>query len=113
MEIRYSKETSKDPVKNDLVQHVKECSGVVAIANEWDFDLQALDEKVKSLMERSQNMISDGKQLNGTPKWKTAFICKVCGKVGQYIYSYETQIMWKEYLFHVISVIRVLVQGRS
>ena len=37
-------------------------------------DLQELDEKVKSMMEESQNMISNGKQRART--------CKVCGKEG-------------------------------
>ena len=32
------------------------------------------------MMEKSQNMIPDGKQANGTPRRATAFICKVCGK---------------------------------
>ena len=41
-------------------------------------DLKALDEKVKSLMEKGSNMVQNG------PKMKTtAFICKVCGKEGR------------------------------
>ena len=32
------------------------------------------------MMEKSQNMIPDGKQANGTPRRATAFICKVRGK---------------------------------
>ena len=42
--------------------------------------MQALDEKVKSMMKKSQKMITVGKQTNGTPKQATASICKVCGK---------------------------------
>ena len=38
--------------------------------------MQALDEKVKSVMEKGQNMIQKGKQA------KRAFICKVCEKEG-------------------------------
>ena len=38
-------------------------------------DLQALDEKVKLMMRKSQNLISSGK--------KRADICKVCGKEGE------------------------------
>ena len=38
-------------------------------------DLQALDEKVKLMMEKSQNLIPSGK--------KRADICKVCGKEGE------------------------------
>ena len=38
-------------------------------------DLQELDEKVKSMMEKSQNFIPSGKQR--------ADVCKVCGKEGE------------------------------
>ena len=38
-------------------------------------DFQALDSKVKSMMEKSQNLIPGGKQR--------AYICKVCGKEGE------------------------------
>ena len=44
--------------------------------------LQALDEKVKSLMGRSQNLVSAGTS-NGKPQLAKAFICKVCGKEGR------------------------------
>ena len=60
---------------------VKEASTAVAITNQFT-DLAALDQKVKSMMERSQNMIPSGKQADGTPRRKTALICKVCGKEG-------------------------------
>ena len=45
-------------------------------------DLQTLEEKVKSMMERSNNRIRAGTQTNGTPKHTRAAICKVCGKEG-------------------------------
>ena len=45
-------------------------------------DLQTLEEKVKSMMERSNNRIRAGTQTNGTPKQTRAAICKVCGKEG-------------------------------
>ena len=45
-------------------------------------DLQKLDEKVKSLMGRSQNLVSAGTS-NGKPQLAKAFICKVCGKEGR------------------------------
>ena len=45
-------------------------------------DLQALEEKVKSMMGRGEKMIPNGKRLNGTPKQTTSSICKVCGKEG-------------------------------
>ena len=60
---------------------VKEASTAVAITNQFT-DLAALDQKVKSMMERSQNMIQAGTRGDGTPKRQTAFICKVCGKEG-------------------------------
>ena len=43
-------------------------------------DLRALDEKVKSMMEKSQNMISNGRKADGTSLQTRASICKVCGK---------------------------------
>ena len=54
----------------------------VAIPNQLSTDLEALDEKVKSMMEKGQRMIPDGKQANGTQKQQTVCICKVCGKKG-------------------------------
>ena len=58
-------------------------STALANPNQFDGDLQALDEKVKSMMEKSLNMIPDGKNRNGTPRRATATICKVCGKEGR------------------------------
>ena len=54
----------------------------VAIPNQSRNDLQALDEKVKSMMEKSENLIPCGKRANGTPKQQKAHTCKVCGKEG-------------------------------
>ena len=54
----------------------------VAIQNQSSIDLQALDEKVKSMMEKGQKMIPAGKQTNGTPKQAKSCICKVCGMEG-------------------------------
>ena len=48
----------------------------IPIENFVSGDLQALDEKVKSMIEKSQNLISSGR--------KRADICKVCGKEGRY-----------------------------
>ena len=61
---------------------VKESPTAVAITNQFSGDLAGLDQKVKSMMERSQNMIQAGTRGDGTPKRQTAFICKVCGKEG-------------------------------
>ena len=46
-------------------------------------DLQALDEKVKSMMGKGQKNISNGgKQENGTPIQARSSISKLCGKEG-------------------------------
>ena len=74
---RKSTNDSDDPETEEKL------STALAIPNKFSGDLQALDVKVKSMMERSQNMIQCGKQANGTPKQATAFICKVCGKEGR------------------------------
>ena len=55
---------------------------LIDIPNQSCTNLQALDEKVKSMMEKGQRMIPDGKQANGTPKQQTVCVCKVCGKKG-------------------------------
>ena len=57
-------------------------STTVAVASEISADLQALDEKVKSMMEKGQKMFPSGKQAEGTPKQEVSRICKVCGKEG-------------------------------
>ena len=57
-------------------------STAVAIPSDMSADLQALDEKVKSMMEKGQKMIPAGRQANGTLRYKTSCICKVCGKEG-------------------------------
>ena len=43
-------------------------------------DVKALGLQVNSMMERTQKMIPNGRQPNGTIRQATAFICKVCGK---------------------------------
>ena len=57
-------------------------SGEFAIPPEIGYDLQALEEKVISMMERSSNTIRAGTQRNGKRKQTKAVICKVCGKEG-------------------------------
>ena len=52
------------------------------IPNESRTKLQALEEKVKSMMKKGQNMIPNGKRVDGLPKRDTSRICKVCGKEG-------------------------------
>ena len=45
--------------------------------------LQSLDEKVKTMMDKGQNMITFGKQKDGKPIRVTSCVCKVCGKEGR------------------------------
>ena len=84
---------SKEPLKispthDRVVQNIddaEQASKVLVVSiNQFSGDLEALDEKVKSMMDRSQNMIQSGKQADGTPKQETAFICKLCGKEAQH-----------------------------
>ena len=63
---------------NTLIKPSKE----LAIPINSGTDLQALDEQVKSMMEKGQKMITVGKQGNGMPKRVTSSICKMCGKEG-------------------------------
>ena len=79
-------------VKDELDENIHtvepspgKASTAFANPNQFNGDLQALDEKVKAMMEKSQNMIPDGKQANGTPMRVTAIICKVCGKEDKVI----------------------------
>ena len=51
--------------------------------NKCSVDLQTLDEKVKSMMEKGQRMIPSGKRANGTPLQLASFVCKMCGKEGR------------------------------
>ena len=67
------KRSNNDPSKT---------STAVAISNQSSMDLQALDEKVKSMMEKGQNLFPAGKRANGTLKQEIAYMCKVCGKEG-------------------------------
>ena len=72
--------------KRDLPLHGKapiKPSTAVAIPNQTYTDLQILDEKVKSMMEKGHRMLPNGaKDRNGTPRQQTSSICKVCGKEG-------------------------------
>ena len=72
-----TKEPFQISTTHNSFRGAEEASRVIAVPSQFSGDLQALDEKVKSMMERSQNMIQNGK------KWATALICKVCGKEGK------------------------------
>ena len=73
--------TYKSDVQN--IHYAEEDSKVIAISNQSSSDMQALDGKVNSMMEKSQKLITTGKLANGIPsRQDRAFICKVCGKEG-------------------------------
>ena len=65
-------------------RNVPSTASTVAISNKSNTDLKALDEKVKSMMEKGLNMIPVGRYANGTPKQEAMWICKVCGKEGRW-----------------------------
>ena len=68
---------------NELVSSVhatENVSTALASFDQFSVDLQALDEKVKSMMEKSQNIIPHGNYANGKTRQQNAFICKMCGK---------------------------------
>ena len=64
---------SKIPKKSSKLRNPEE-KRAVAIPSVLSGDLQALEERVKSMMEKSQNFVSN--------QTKRADICKVCGKEG-------------------------------
>ena len=55
-------------------------STALTIPSQSRADLQTLDEKVKSMMEKGQKKVPSGKNSLGTPIMATSWICKVCGK---------------------------------
>ena len=80
--VKEAEKKSKSMPKQFLssnVPHIK-ASTAIAIPDQFNGDLEFLDVKVKSLMERGSNTISErGKGKNGT-RQRAAFICKLCGK---------------------------------
>ena len=66
------------PKKNALCTK----STAFTIPNHSPTDLQVLDQEVKSMMEKGQKVIPNGKNPNGMPKQQRSYICKVCGKEG-------------------------------
>jgi hypothetical protein len=62
----------------------KKSSTGVAISSQSSADLEALVDKVKSMMQKGEKMISTGgKNRNGTPTLATSYICKVCDMEGR------------------------------
>ena len=68
----------QDMIPNINVQ--SKTSSTLAIPNHSRTDLQALDEKIRSMMEKGEKMIPAGKQANGKQKQAISWTCKVCGK---------------------------------
>ena len=65
-------------------------STAVAISNQSSTDIQALDDKVKSMMERGQKMLPAGKRASGTPKQETSCIWKSVWKGGTLYFNTTT-----------------------
>ena len=79
-----TEESTTDNLRNTLKPNVNAAKiAPRAIAHQFSGDLQALDQKVRSMVEKGENMIVVGKQKNGLPMQKKTSICKVCGKEGQ------------------------------
>ena len=79
----FQKSTSLQTDREAEEKVLKKTSTAVPIPSQSSTDLQALAEKVKSMMEKGLNMIpSGGKNRNGTPRQKISYMCKVCGKEG-------------------------------
>ena len=55
--------------------NTSETERTVALSSYFSGALEELDERVKSMMEKSKNKIASGKQM--------AYKCKVCGKEGK------------------------------
>ena len=63
----------REPSINTI--HRAEVDGTLAIPASFQGDLDELEERVKSMMEKSQNKTANGSRL--------AHMCKVCGKEGK------------------------------
>ena len=74
-------EPDKEVFKKSLLLN-KSASTALGTRSHFNEDLEELNEKVKSMMEKSQKFVSHGRKASGIPKKEKAFICKVCGKEG-------------------------------
>ena len=72
-------------------QMPKETPTTVAIPNQSISNLQAHEERVKSMIEKGQRIIQYGNRANGMPKQEKSWICKVCGKEGR-LYNIKEHI---------------------
>ena len=72
------------PAINPNLSDLSKTSMELAIPDQ-STDVQALDEKVKSMMEKGQKKVPSGKNSLGTPLMATSWNCKVCGKEDKLI----------------------------
>ena len=80
-EIHNSRETIKTEISDvQNIHDAEEASEVIDVSNKAKGDLQILDAKMKSMMEKSEKFVKQG---DGTPQNARAYICKVCGKEGR------------------------------
>ena len=63
--VKFDEQTSRNYKKDKTI----------ALTNNFSGDLKELDEKVRSLMEKTPNATADGQ--------RRLYVCKVCGKEGQ------------------------------
>ena len=71
---------SQDAIPKENVQ--SKVSSSLDIPNQSKTDMEQIDEKVKSIMERGANTIPAG-TAHGKPKQAISWICKLCGKEGR------------------------------
>ena len=73
------KSLKKDPDLGRATEHpiVESNRTLATISGDYSIDIVELEEKVKSMMEKSENRIA-----NGSNSWTSAHKCKVCGKEG-------------------------------
>ena len=83
--IHNTKEPSEISTTYNNIHDAEETSKDIAISNQFSDDMQALDETVKTMMEKGRKKIPHGKKKlsDGSSKLEIAYICKVCGKEGQ------------------------------
>ena len=76
---------SKDPFLECTISKTDLTTSGNTKTSQSGTNLQELDEKAKSMMERGHKLLPAGKQTNGKPKKMRSFICQVCGKEGLFI----------------------------
>ena len=76
-EQKISKSQSPVNFDEDVPRRKEETDKTIALMANFSGDLQELDKKVRSMMEKTPNATTDGK--------RNLYVCKVCGKEGQSI----------------------------